>query len=225
MILPLWVYMPYSLEVVIFTPETSRIIGMAFGTVYTYTSITDEISYWYYNYGRLFIGAAGTSTGQQTGKDIVLFPASLSTVVAVTGLNANGGVCDVCHYGSKVLLAAYVDRAAPGAVGAGKPNVSTLTGSSNATGIIAGMAALVWSHHPEYSRSSVVSSLIYAASHYRSPLFGYGAPNGWCLVQGMCRLWVDGQTLIEETGTYTYTAYQKASGGPFSYQWSTGVCA
>lgn len=208
--------------------QNSKIIVMAFGTpVATYSSIADEISYWYNNYDRLFFAAAGTSVPDRS----VVFPARLSTVQAVTGFSTSGGVCSECSTGSTVDFAAIEGQPASGAVslfslnnGDPHPDVGSSGKSSNATAILGSIAALTWARNPTATRSWVLSRLINAASPTgaKSSNTGWGSPNAFCAVGGMCTAWADGPSVIEATGTYTFTAGQASSAGPFTYRWSTG---
>lgn len=205
---------------------TSRIIAMAWGTPeFQYSSIVDEISYWYTNFDRLFVAAAGTTPCTGPGglfpNRYVVFPANQNMyVTAVTRLDPDGQVgCDA-HWGPDVDFAAFGNQ--PSTYASGMPGFS---GSSNAVAVISGLAALEWSRRPHLSRSSLMSALIYSASPTGSLRhdIGWGAPNALCLVQRMCTAWVDGPSLVEQTSTHTFTARQAASTGPFSYSWSTGA--
>lgn len=201
----------------------SRIIAMAWGTMeFQYSSIVDEISYWYYNFGRLFIAAAGTTEcAWYIPKNIVAFPANQNSIVtAVTRLDPNGSIGCESHYGIDVDFAAYGNQQATDV----SNGISGFTGSSNATAVISGLAALAWSQNPGLSRTQVLSGLIYAASPAGglSNTIGWGVPNALCAVKHMCTAWIEGPSLVEQTGTYTFLARQAASPS-VTYLWSTGA--
>lgn len=103
------------------------------------------------------------------------------------------------------------------------PMKTGVGGSSNASAILSGIAALILAKHPSYSRSQILTSLIVSATGggLRHDIW-YGAPNALCAVGGFCVGCIDGAALIEHTGSCTFTAQQRLSAGPFSYQWSTG---
>jgi serine protease len=195
--------------------QVSQIIVLAFGSSNPWQSVADEIAYWYYNFDRLFVGAAGTGAPWLG----VLFPASEVTVTAVSGTD-----CPDCHYGSKVDFVAPQGQPATGAVYLGHPDLGVSSRSSNATAVIAGVAALVWARDPSRSRFGVLSLLAHSASPTgaRSWTTGWGVPNAFCAVGGWCMQWVDGPSLIEETGTYTFTARHTIGDGPFTYLWDSG---
>lgn len=201
----------------------SRVVAMAFGTwPFIYSSIVDELAYWYYNHDKLFIAAAGTTFDcPNPSNDVVIFPANQNSIVtAVTRLDPNGTVGCEASRGPDVDFAAYGNQPTTGFLG----SVAGFSGSSNATAIIAAVTALMWSRNPYRTRSSILSSLAYAASPtgYLSSEIGWGVPNVQCAVGALCRSWIDGTGLIEQTNTYTFTAGQAQSVGPFSYQWSSG---
>lgn len=133
--------------------SVSRIIVLAFGSPNPWQSVTDEIAYWYHNWDRLFVGAAGTGFPWLG----VYFPATLPTVTAVSGTD-----CPACHYGTKVDFVTPQGQPATGAVYLGHPDLGVSSQSSNATAVIAGLAALVWARDSMRSRSSVLSMLINA---------------------------------------------------------------
>lgn len=203
--------------------QSSRIVSMAFGTPDRYQSIVDEIDYWYYNYDRLFIGAAGTSASATNGVLGVMFPANLSRVVAVTGLDERGNVCSSCHYGPEVEFAAYVEQSATGATGIWKPNISTIGGSSNATGIMAGMAALTWERYPSMSRTGLVARFRQAGQTgtKRSDI-GYGAVNAFGAVGGLYKVEIEGPAVVSPGVEYTYTAKYAIAEGGVTFLWHTG---
>lgn len=202
----------------------AKIVTMAFGTAGYYNSIADVISYWY-NYDRLFVAAAGTSFCGDPLQSTVTFPGNLTTVTTVTALDQTGAIACNAHYGSAVDFAAYASQPAVGYHSLGS-TLAGIAGSSNATAVIAGLAALNLSTHPSATRSAILADLIVSASPtgYLSPTIGWGVPNALCVVKGLCFAFINGPSLIQTLGTrtYTWTVGQVNSPGPFTYLWSTG---
>ena len=199
----------------------ARIISMAFGTTVTYSSIADEIAWHYYNRDRLFFAAAGTSLCNDSFHDVT-FPGSLSTVTTVTALDQSGGIACNAHYGSAVDFAAYADQPTTGWGSSFTP--AGIAGSSNATAILSGIAALIVADRQTSTRNDILVALTTAASltGFRRNDIGWGVPDAYCAVRGMCLVFVDGVALIETSGSYTFAAQQSNSSGPFSYLWSSG---
>lgn len=201
---------------------SSDIVNISIGSVYYYQSVADGIRYFYHDpaYRTLYIGAAGTSPfAIGDGEDGVIFPASLDEVVATTGLEHTNRPCDGCWRGPKVELSAYVfgetlDIEGSSLVGAG--------GSSGSTAIISGIAALIWSRYPNWTREQVVARLREAALRSeKKDGTGYGPPNAYRALGGMSMVRVNGPGEILQSGqTYTWTVQRFGGTGPFSYSWS-----
>jgi hypothetical protein len=138
-----------------------KIASLAFGTVMHYSTIEQEIQWQFYNRDRLYFAAAGTSPCWINSK-AVTFPGTLTTVTTVTGLASNGAVDCSAHYGQEVDFAAYVNQPSVGPA-SGLPLLK-LGGSSNATAIVTGIAGLVLSKNPTFSRSQILAALTTAAS-------------------------------------------------------------
>ncbi|HEX9563538.1 MAG TPA: S8/S53 family peptidase [Gemmatimonadaceae bacterium] len=200
----------------------ARIVTLAFGTPFSYSSISQELSYWYYNSDRVIFAAAGTSPCWEPIKSVT-FPGNLSTVITVTAFDGTGSIACNAHRGYEVDFAAYTDQPAQGLDLFGR-ELAGLSGSSGATAVLAGVTALYVSRNPTATRSQVLSKLIAAASPTggRSPIWGFGIPNVMCLMGEMCTAWIEGPTLIQTSGLYTWRAYQSGSPGPIAYQWSSG---
>ncbi len=203
--------------------EQSHVLTMAFGTWAHYSSIAQEIEYWYYNSERVMLAAAGTYPCWDPVK-VVSFPGTLSTVVTVAALDEMGGISCNSGRGHQVDFAAFTNQPAMG-LGHLGPGLVGLGGSSGATAVIAGMTALYLENNPLATRSQVLSALTAAASPtgFRSPITGFGAPNGLCLVGQMCAAWIEGPTLIQSSGTYSWSARQMGSKGTVTYTWDTGA--
>lgn len=159
-----------------------RIISLSLGRTTSSSQMTDAIRY-AYNRGKLIFAAAGTSFSFTSWFGVV-FPASLSECVAVTGVKeAVMQKCDACHDGSKVEFVTVMEKAGSGLHGlslAMSGDVpSTVGGSSVATSTMAGMAALVWSKFPGQSRAQILEKLKTSSSYYptRNGNLGWGKPN------------------------------------------------
>lgn len=200
----------------------SRIVAMAFGTYAYYSSIAQELEYWYFYSNRSIFVAAGTTSCWDPAH-WVTFPGTLETVTTVTAFDQTGSIACNSSRGWQVDFAAVTNQPAQGHHNLGS-TLAGLHGSSGATAVIAGLAGLYLSRNPTADRGSLMSALIVAASPAggRSPLWGFGVPNAMCLMKEMCYSWIDGPNLIQQTGTYTWKAQQRASPGPIAYQWSTG---
>jgi hypothetical protein len=160
-----------------------KVISMSLGSPLSISQVADAIRY-AYGRGKLIFCAAGTSTTFTTWYGVI-FPASMSETVAVTGIKDNGyNRCDVCHEGSAVDFVVTMQRASNTSrtsltlpqAGNGTEYVG---GSSVATAMTAGTAALVWSRFPSYTREQVIDKMKRAAEFYpnRSSNHGWGKIN------------------------------------------------
>jgi subtilisin family serine protease len=163
----------------------AQVIVMAWESLNWLWQVSDEIEYWHYGRQVLFFGAAGTSGCYDGILDSnVVFPADMPEVVAVTGVTyPGGGVPCGIHHGSDVELTSYLDVPSTGRYTA---DVVSMGGSSNATAVAGGIAALVWSRNPTMTRDQVRARLQQTARYYpsRSSEEGYGLMNAYRAVTG-----------------------------------------
>lgn len=163
-----------------------RIISMSNGRLTWSSQIADAIRY-AYGKGKLMFCAAGTSIDITAIFYGVIFPATLSEVNAITGIEEqnNSGMyrCDACHSGPAVDFVIVMEQKntnlhalAPGVYG---DQPTTVGGSSVATATAAGIAALVWSKYPTWTRDQVQQRLTQTASNYpnKKRNLGYGKLN------------------------------------------------
>ncbi len=168
-----------------------RIISMSIGDVFSNSKVADAVRY-AYNRGKLIFAAAGTST-TFTNWVGVIFPANMNETVAVTGIKEGNGYerCDTCHSGSKVEFTVIMERAGsntkPLSVAQSGDQPSTVGGSSVATATASGIAALVWSVNPTWSRDQVLSRLRQTSALYpnRNSQYGFGNLNAAAAVSGI----------------------------------------
>ena len=156
-----------------------RIISISLGRITGSSQIGDAIDY-AYNNGKLIFCAGGTSFDWSGGWFGVIFPANKSNVNAVTGVRDNNSRCATCHDGSEidftVVMEKSVNERHPLSTDLTTVNPTTVGGSSVATASCAGIAALVWSKNPGWSREQIVNKMIQSASNYpvKSGSFGWG---------------------------------------------------
>lgn len=167
-----------------------KIISMSVGYPWSIGNVKDAVKY-AYNKGKLIFAAGGTSLNF-TNWYPVIFPASMSQAVAVTGITDALGYnqCDTCHDGSQIEFTVVMERdnnnSRTGvALGFYDGDNDYVGGSSVATATTSGIAALVWAKHPTWSRSQVLSKLRQSASLYpnKDSNYGYGNINAQLAVQ------------------------------------------
>jgi len=158
-----------------------KIISMSIGYVWSIGNIKDAVKY-AYSKGKLIFAAGGTSTSFTNGFGVI-FPATMSETVAVTGVDdgANYERCDTCHSGSKIDFTIIMEgesntSKAPPVLGFNTGQRRYTGGSSVATATTAGIAALIWSKYPSWSRTQVLNRLKQSAEFYpnKNGSFGYG---------------------------------------------------
>ena len=166
-----------------------KIISMSMGYIFSVGKIEDAIKF-AYGKGKLIFCAAGTSTSATTFVGVI-FPAWMPETVAVTGVKegATYQACSDCHTGSKVDFTVVMERAVSGNTvpvdGYYENQTKYIGGSSVATATTAGIAALVWSKNPTWTRDQVLTKMRQSASLYpnKNADYGYGNVNAFLAVQ------------------------------------------
>ncbi len=167
------------------------IINMSIGDIFYSGTVADGI-YYAYNKGKLIFAAAGTSFSITTWVGVV-FPATMSQTVAVTGVKDGSSLqkCGNCHSGSQVDFVVTMEKSNGGStpitLSSSNTNQPKYTGGSScATSMMSGIAALVWSTNTSMSRSQVMSKLKNASQYYpsRSSQYGWGRVDASVAVSG-----------------------------------------
>lgn len=161
-----------------------KIISMSMGKITSSSQMQDAINY-AYGKGKLIFCAAGTSFSWTSGWFGVIFPAVLTQVNAVTGVRDNDGnnTCTDCHSGSETDFTIVMEKASnerhPLTLAMTGDMPSTVGGSSVSTATAAGIAALVWSKFPSYTRDKVLNKLISTSANYptKNSYLGWGILN------------------------------------------------
>lgn len=166
-----------------------KIISMSVGYPWSIGNIADAVEY-AYSHNKMIFAAGGTSTAA-TNWYPVIFPASMSETVAVTGVEEQSSYeeCDVCHYGAEIDFTFVMER--------GNNNHQPVSGyysnssryfggSSVAAASTAGIAALVWSKYPYWSRQQVLDRMKWSSHFYPNQHsdFGYGNVDALKAVRG-----------------------------------------
>lgn len=165
-----------------------QIISMSIGYPWSIGRITDAVRYAHAR-GKLIFAAGGTSTSFTNWYGII-FPASMSETVAVTGVEERAGYeeCDTCHIGDMdftVIMERGNNNHQP-VIGFNNGQSQYFGGSSVATAFAAGVAALVWSEYPSWNRDQVLQRLKEASDLYpiKNGDFGYGNIDALKAVRG-----------------------------------------
>jgi serine protease len=157
-----------------------QVISMSMGYIFSVGKIADAVRY-ANSKGKLIFCAGGTSTSF-TNFVGVTFPAWMPETVAVTGVKEGDALqkCSNCHSGSEIdftfiMQRAGTDNSVP-VVSYYDNQSDYIAGSSVATSATAGIAALVWSKHPTWTKDQVLEKLRQSATFYpnKSSEFGYG---------------------------------------------------
>jgi hypothetical protein len=154
-----------------------KIISMSVGTPFSSGTLEDGVNY-AYNKGKLIFAAGGTSYSWTSWWGVI-YPAKLDKCVAMTGIKENGSTCTVCHDGAEIDFTVTMERN----VNSDRSSLSYHTsgtlpsyvgGSSCATAMGAGIAALVWSVKPNWTRDQVLNVLKTTSQNYPNPSGTYG---------------------------------------------------
>lgn len=166
-----------------------KIISMSMGHIFSVGKISDGVKY-AYSKGKLIFCAGGTSTSF-TNFVGVIFPAWMPETQAVTGVieGTSNQKCDVCHSGSEIDFTVQMQRSGSGntvpVVSYYNGQTDYVGGSSVATATTAGIAALVWSKNPTWTRDQIINKMRQSATYYPTPnsSYGYGNVNAALAVQ------------------------------------------
>jgi type VII secretion-associated serine protease mycosin len=158
----------------------ARVLNLSLGSSQNSSTLTSAVNY-AYTKGAFIVAAAGNCGDSTyllngcTSQDQPQYPAALSNVMAVASVNAADSQSSFSNEGS------YVEIAAPGSdivsayAGGGYESIS---GTSQATPHVAGLAAMIWSQLPALSNEQVRARIQATAQDLgtsgRDTKFGYG---------------------------------------------------
>lgn len=150
----------------------ANIINMSLGS-YQYSSFENDAIQDAYNSGLLIVAAAGNESTYEPS-----YPASYDNVISVSSTDQDDSDSSFSNYGQ------YIDIAAPGSniySTVTKDTYNWMSGTSMATPVVAGVAALVWASEPSLTNEQVANRLISTADDLgpigKDYYYGYGRIN------------------------------------------------
>lgn len=192
-----------------------------FGITGAYRQLSNKIKALYREHPDvMFVGAAGSTVCPRFDSEIA-FPARMKEVVAVTGVGFGGrSKHKTACAGPDVDLSVEIGEEAT--LGRKLDDVVSFSASSDASSTLAGIAALVYAKHPDWSRDQVLRRLIESARS-RNYAWGTGAGpvDAWAAAGGFAGVGLDVSDKIAAGRPYTVRALPRGD-GPFTYAWSTG---
>ncbi|PRY61243.1 type VII secretion-associated serine protease mycosin [Glycomyces artemisiae] len=138
----------------------ANVINLSLGGHYESAPFAEAIAYAERN-DVVVVACTGNRGQDDTGEEEVWFPARIDEVLAVTGTDERG------EHWRTAVTGAGTDLAAPGAdlsAADASGGHKTVTGTSFASAIVAGAAALVRSAHPDWSADQVRRALTSTAT-------------------------------------------------------------
>ncbi len=214
----------------------AKVVQMAFRSEDQSNAVSDRLSlyYWDPQYDVLFTAAVGSAGWFGQMLDGAVFPSVHPDVMAVSAINFTSDTrYSGSHYSNKVELSAYHGQPTTGARALGEPTWTTSGNSSNASTIVAGIAALVRSRYPWMRNYEVRHRLISTARDIgptgRDADSGYGLVMAMRALGGMWNAEILAHTVsgggYNQSHTLDLVANPLGGDGPYSYQWATGQTA
>jgi subtilisin family serine protease len=192
-------------------------INLSIG-VTPHTALTDQINAAYNQNGIVVVAAAGNTNG-----GAVSYPASLSSVIAVSATDINDNFASFSAMGAKVELAAPGASVTSTCLGG---ITCAVSGTSFAAPHVAAAAALLKAYNASWSNTEIRQRLGAGATDLgpagRDVQFGYGLLNITGAITAPPALYVSisGITTVKTPGGYTWTCNASGGVGGFTYQWT-----
>jgi hypothetical protein len=210
----------------------ANVISMPWGMPTWSSQISDMIDNLYYGYNTVFVGAAGTcysGTDDCPGMGSAVFPAEKGEVLATTGSNWDGSK-PISNYdwGSKIEGVLSYTRIATAGFGPSSPE--ELNGSSAATAVVTGVAALVRSRYPTMNNHDLYMRIVNTSGDRCAnapPQWRNNMINTVASVGGPCLPFISGPAYVNlyrpaqyVTANYSIGAATGDNSGQYSYSWT-----
>ena len=152
--------------------QGARVINMSMGGTSSSSTLQSAVNY-AWNKGSVVVVAAGNS-----GSSAPTYPAACTNALAVSSVNSSDTKSGWSNYGSYVRISAPGESILTTHLGGG---YASWSGTSLATPIVSGSAALIAALRPQYSSAEVVNALLQGADDLgasgRDDFYGYGRVN------------------------------------------------
>ncbi|OPC83153.1 hypothetical protein B4N89_21405 [Embleya scabrispora] len=154
--------------------SSAQIINLSVGSSINTPTLEESVAY-ALSRGKMVIAAGGNAPADKDG--VQLYPAAYPGVLSVSAVNRDGAPATNSVRGPWISLSAPGEEIPRACVT--QSHYCLGTGSSDATALTSGVAALVWSVHPDWTANQVIRRLIDTANRPTEPVpsdtFGYGA--------------------------------------------------
>lgn len=130
----------------------AHVINMSLGGTGPCEAVVQAGVDYAYEQGLVLVAAAGNTEGQTEN-----FPANCQHVLGVSATDPDDGFASFSNYGNHVLISAPGSGIFSTRMGGGYEYKS---GTSMATPFVAGLAALVFAHYPDYTPDQVASAIL-----------------------------------------------------------------
>ena len=229
----------------------AKVINMSFRSDNTSNAVSDRLDMYHSGvrwdgsrYDVVFVAASGSGGTVAEYWLGVVFPASHPKVIAVSAIDYDTGQPYTrAQFGPEVEMSAYHGQPSTGTRYEGYYSGAS-GNTSNASGIVAGVAALVRARYPHFNNEQVRTRLRRGARDFgligRDSYYGYGIVNAYAAVGGFYEStllgtkWHDQCSATTDPDRTCLVSYTSTScfvesfrvvahgDGPFTYRWSTG---
>jgi len=156
----------------------AHVLSMSLGGGGYSQASQDAINYAYNTKGRIIVAAAGNENTSAKS-----YPAAYANVISVASTTSTDARSSFSNYGT------WVDVAAPGSSILATRNgggTTTMSGTSMATPVVAGLASLAWSKNTAYSNTTVVNRIFNTTDRITGTgtYWYYGRVNAYKAVNG-----------------------------------------
>lgn len=166
--------------------HSAKILNLSLGTYDQLPAIEQAVNY-AWNHGCLIVCSSGND-----GNSTPVYPAAYAHALAVGATNSRDGICTSSDWesGGGSSYGPHIDVCAPGQQVTSTWSGSGLDheylaadGTSGSAPIVSGIAALIWSIHPDWTNQQVFDQICHTADDKGSPgwdqYYGWGRVNAY----------------------------------------------